>query len=108
MSAQFIAQRKFTEALHRKSAWCNALGTPHARPDHASLKINDEWVRTSTSSNARSELVGLGMSQYPLTGLRVPHQLALIELADRNFAVSPLVDDPHAPIGYLDSDGKAV
>ena len=108
MRAQFIAQRKFTEAMHRKSARCNALGAPHARPDHAGLEINDEWVRTTTSSNARSELVGLGMSQDPLTGLRVPHQLALIELADRNFAVRPLVDDPHALVGDLDSDGKAV
>jgi hypothetical protein len=108
MSAQFIAQRKFTEALHRKSARCNALWAPHARPDHASLEINDEWVRAVTSSNARRELISLGMSQYPLAGLRVPHQLALVELADRNFTVRPLVDDPQAPVRYLDSDGKAV
>jgi hypothetical protein len=99
--------------LERRAVRCNrnsalrALWTPLTRPDFARLEIDDEWVCAIASPHARSESVAIGVPQYPLARLRVPHELAIRELTDRDCTVCPVIDDPHAALDYLDSNGES-
>lgn len=72
------------------------------------MEIDNKRICAIAFSNTRSQSIALGVPQYPLARSRVPHELPIRELADRDRTVYPIVDDPRAILGYLDTDRETL